>query len=252
MTIPAAGPFESYVNPDLGVLEIHGYTGSADEFSYLNQILDREGISYYALLLPGHGTVVTDLNNVSVADLITAVDEAYQKIASKCKKVIICATSAGCCLSLHLLVNKKIKVVGVIWLAPWFKIKNSFAFYLKFINPVVAIFRDTLPKIYQRKVKMNPGLHPYYEVLPAKGLQRVKALLKIKTLLKKVKANILLMYSTKEYIVSEHVGEFVQKNINSAAQLQSVVLDSKYHVFIKHDGKEVALQKIVEFIKSCK
>jgi len=58
--VGAGDPFD-LVGGDVGVVCIHGFTGSPYEMRYLGEALARAGRTVRNLLLPGHGTSVDDL-----------------------------------------------------------------------------------------------------------------------------------------------------------------------------------------------
>ncbi|MFN2222790.1 MAG: alpha/beta hydrolase, partial [Candidatus Promineifilaceae bacterium] len=72
---------------DIGVLLIHGLTGSAAEMRPIGAFLNERGLTVMAPLLPGHGTRVEDLNQVKWTDWTAAAEEALAELQARCSKV---------------------------------------------------------------------------------------------------------------------------------------------------------------------
>jgi esterase/lipase len=73
---------------DTTLFLIHGYTGSPTDFSDLPTYVHEEfGYRVRGLLLPGHGTVVNDLDRVTYSDMVGYVENELRGGDKKRKKV---------------------------------------------------------------------------------------------------------------------------------------------------------------------
>jgi carboxylesterase len=87
---------------DIGVVLVHGFTGSPYEVRYLGEQLARAGYTVRAPLLPGHGTSLEDLDATTWKDWTEAVERAVDSMRVRCKRVAVVGQSLGGLLALHL------------------------------------------------------------------------------------------------------------------------------------------------------
>src|SRR5262249_46987941 len=99
---PLGDPFDLVGDGELGVVCIHGFTGTPYEMRYLGERLHRSGCSVYGLRLPGHGTRVADLDATTWRDWAVAVEQAYDTMCRSCRRVALVGQSLGGLLALHL------------------------------------------------------------------------------------------------------------------------------------------------------
>ncbi|RYG65174.1 esterase, partial [bacterium] len=64
----AADPFDLVGNDDIGVVLVHGFTGTPYEVRYLGDRLVEAGYTVRGLRLPGHGTSIADLDRTRWED----------------------------------------------------------------------------------------------------------------------------------------------------------------------------------------
>ncbi len=84
----------------IGVLLLHGFTGSPVEMCLLGESLANEGYTVYAPLLPGHGTSPEDLAERTQDEFLEAVEEAYLKLQETCLVIHVVGQSMGGLLAL--------------------------------------------------------------------------------------------------------------------------------------------------------
>lgn len=86
----------------VGIVLIHDWLSNPQSLKGLADYLGRRGFMVLVPRLPGHGTVVADLENREYGQWQRAVDEAYAYIDCLCLKVIICGVGSGIALGLSL------------------------------------------------------------------------------------------------------------------------------------------------------
>jgi len=128
--IDANSPYE--LNPDDPIrtgnrlkycaLLIHGLFDCPFSLRDIGSYLQRNGIFSRAILLPGHGTMPSDLLSVSYHDWIQAVRYGVETLRKEVEQIFLIGYSTGAALSLyHALQDTQIS--GLILLAPAIKIK---------------------------------------------------------------------------------------------------------------------------------
>ena len=109
-----AEPF-FYPGSDVGCLLIHGFTASPQEVSGLGRWLAAAGLTVNGVLLAGHGTTPSDLNETTWRDWYASVETGYWRLAAHCRSVFVLGLSLGGALSLHLAAHRP--VAGVVAMA---------------------------------------------------------------------------------------------------------------------------------------
>ena len=101
----------------LGVLLIHGFSGSAAETRPMGAYLADRGLTVRCPLLRGHGTRPEDLTRIHRQSWIDEVEAALHDLQSRCDTVFVGGLSMGSLLVLRLGVTHP-QVAGLIAMAP--------------------------------------------------------------------------------------------------------------------------------------
>lgn len=109
-----AEPFY-YPGNDIGCLVVHGFTASPQEVSGLGRSLAAAGMTVHGVLLAGHGTTSTDLNETTWRDWYASVEAGYIRLAARCRRLFVLGLSLGGALSLHLAAHRPVD--GVVAMA---------------------------------------------------------------------------------------------------------------------------------------
>lgn len=96
---------------------LHGYTGTPYELRVVADALAAEGVACEGPLLPGHGTVPDDLNDVSADDWLTHAREAFAALPADRPRFVV-GSSMGCLLAIVLAAESPHEVDGLVLLAP--------------------------------------------------------------------------------------------------------------------------------------
>ena len=88
-------------NAKIGVLLVHGFTGSPASMRPWAEFLNGRGYTVRVPLLPGHGTQPSDLNNVKWQEWIECVEEVLEELSRKCDVIFMCGLSMGGGTTLH-------------------------------------------------------------------------------------------------------------------------------------------------------
>lgn len=87
---------------DVGILAVHGFTGSPAAIRPLAQSLhDATGAPTSVPRLPGHGTNLEDMASSTWLQWSEAVDQAADELRTECEEIVIIGLSMGGALSLH-------------------------------------------------------------------------------------------------------------------------------------------------------
>lgn len=100
--MPGAEPFRLDGSGSLGVLLIHGFTGTPYEMRPLGMFLAESGISSVAPLLRGHGTHPNDMVSCRYGDWLADAETALDALLAEHQRVVLIGLSMGGAIALNL------------------------------------------------------------------------------------------------------------------------------------------------------
>ncbi len=114
---PGAEPFAADGGP-VGVLVLHGFTGSPQTIRDWASHLAAAGLTVRAPLLAGHGGTWQDLAKTGWTDWYADAERAFAELSSRCSQVFVAGISMGGCLALRLAETQGAQVSGVVVVNP--------------------------------------------------------------------------------------------------------------------------------------
>ena len=120
MTVsPSAEPFVAEGDSGsprgrIGVLLVHGFTGSTASMRPWAEYLAGQGYAVSAPRLPGHGTTWQEMNKTSWADWRGEVEQAYEALANRVDHVFVCGLSMGGALALRFAADHPHRPAGLV------------------------------------------------------------------------------------------------------------------------------------------
>jgi len=116
-------PFFLQAGP-VGVLLVHGFTGTPREMWPLGAYLHERGLTVSAPLLPGHGGTLAEINSVCWRDWVGGVEAAYVALKQTCVRWFVAGLSMGSLLTLWMAAHHH-DITGImlyapaLWVADW-------------------------------------------------------------------------------------------------------------------------------------
>ena len=101
----------------LGVVVVHGFTGTPFEVRYLAERINQAGFPVRVPRLPGHGTSLDDLDRTTWQDWVDCVDAAVEGMATE--RVAVVGQSLGGLLALHLAATRPLACVASLAAPLW-------------------------------------------------------------------------------------------------------------------------------------
>lgn len=213
----------------VGVLCIHGFTGTPFQMRYLGRSLAGRGMRAVGPLLPGHGTVPDDLAHTTWADWYGAVDAQLSALRAACARVAVVGLSLGGLLALRLAQKRGQDIAAVaslaapLWLTP---LPTALVNATRSERPAGRLLARMLRKVPKlqgadvrdRKMKRaSPG----YRIIPLAAVhQLVEFMAKVRADLQRVATPTLVIHARRD-----HTAPFA-----CARELTARVPDSKLHV----------------------
>lgn len=238
-------------NARIGVVVIHGFTGSPDSSVPWARYLNARGYRVNAIRLPGHGTTWQDANTKRLSDLRAAATDAFDEMRDACDQVFLFAQSFGCTLALQLAGERPDQVAGLALVNPWVR-ADGVASWQKYLAPLQRF----LPYV----TKSLPGVasdiaDPSSTEL---GYDRIPVVLVADTLnsafhdlrgvLPKVSAPIQLSLSTVDHVLAANNAELIRAQVHSP--IEEVSLGRSYHVATLDFDAEMIFENSVRFIQA--
>jgi carboxylesterase len=114
---PDAEPFSADGGP-VGVLVLHGFTGSPQTVRGWASHLAAAGLTVRAPLLAGHGGTWQELAKTGWTDWYADAERAFLSLSERCSQVFVTGISMGGCLALRLAETQGERVSGVVLVNP--------------------------------------------------------------------------------------------------------------------------------------
>ncbi|CAM2946460.1 acyl-CoA synthetase [Legionella steigerwaltii] len=255
---------------EVGVLLVHGYSGTPGEVSELAFQLAKSDITVAVPQLAGHCSSYSDLKNTNWQDWYTSVKKAFDLLSQHCEKIFVAGLSAGSLLALNLALENPEHIAGVILLSPvffydgwniskWQRAFNSLMIhsYLRYIYKVRdkapygiknETIREAIASLLVNGKEKNIAKTGNM-IVPALGLYEVDKLIKyIQGKLSCIKSPTLVVHSLDDDMASYKNAEYVKNHIGSEL-IEIVYLNNSYHIITLDNEKELVALNLIRFIK---
>ncbi|MEM3113168.1 MAG: alpha/beta fold hydrolase [Candidatus Pacearchaeota archaeon] len=229
------------------VFLIHGYTGSPTDFNKLPFLLHKKLKSNVkVVLLKGHGTNVSDLNNFkSFEDYRNQVEDEFLKIYNKKRDIVVGGYSFGGQLALYL--ASKYKVKGVFSISAPYPL--SFFLTSKPLALLCMIKKEWKKPLPKKEIKMRKNAF-YYMHMPGHTLHILRHGYKtLKKVLPNVKAPLLLINSKEDIWIPSRSAHLLSKKAGSVKK-EIHIIDHKGHNLFYSNKKKEIYSKIINFLSS--
>jgi carboxylesterase len=237
-----AEPF-AFEGGDIGVLVLHGFTGSTQSMRYLGEGLhSRYGFTVSAPCLPGHGTSPDDMEATGYLDWLGGAEKALQDLAARKRKVFVTGLSMGGVLTLNLAARFPALVSGIVPIsAPAGVLPEAFA-ELILMNPAPP----RIPGIGS-DIKA-PGVKELaYAETPVACVRQLYVLIAATTdLLHKISCPTLVIHSREDHLVPVANAKRIAANVSSD-DVRLLWLNNSYHVSTLDNDKDLILRRAGDF-----
>lgn len=232
--LPGAEPFSRRAG-SLGVLVLHGFTGSPQSVMPQAHALAAAGYSVDVPLWPGHGTSVEDMVPTRWSDWSEAAEAAYVALAGTCEAVALFGLSMGGTLACWL-AERRPEIRGLCLVNP-------------FVEPPAESYRDVLRSVLESGTEVGPGIggdiamagreELGYDGSPlAAALSFFEGVDVVAADLAKIACPVLVLSSREDHVVPSSSGDVLCAGVSGPTE--RVWLEKSYHVAtLDYDESEI-------------
>ncbi len=232
----------------VGVLLIHGYTGSPPEMRLIGDYLHARGLTVSAPLLPGHGTSPEEMNRCRWRDWTDHASRALTQIKERCTTVFVGGLSMGSLITLYL-AQERPEIRGAILYSPAVIVANR----LIWLTPLMKHLIRQRPKSLESDLTdPQAGSRMWsYEVDPvAAAHELLKLQLRVRRGLARVTCPTLIFYSPLDTAIHPRSAHYTFERIGSSDK-ELVRLDHSGHGLTVDSEWQTVAERTYQFIARC-
>jgi carboxylesterase len=240
---PGAEPL-SHEGSDVGVLVLHGFTGSPQTMRPVADALVAEGFSVELPRLPGHGTDVEEMKQTVFADYAATVEQAYAALAGRTEAVVVVGLSMGGTLAAGL-VARHPEIAGVVLINA--AVAPIDPAMVAMVDDMIAAGETEAPGVGSdiADPDAKEDAYPGSPLVPLKSLG--EAIIALQDELPKITCPVLIMTSTDDHVVepvaSDHLAEVV------SGPVERITLERSYHVATLDYDKQLIIDRTTDFVR---
>lgn len=252
MVTDAGAPFDFVGSGDVGVVCVHGFTGTPFEVRYLGEQLARAGFQVHGLRLPGHGTDLAALDATTWHDWADAVEDAFDTMRLSCRRVAVVGQSLGGLLALHLAARRP-DVVSVASLAAplWLDGLGRHVARLAEAGTLARVvpWLTKIPKfsgsdVRDRKARAE---NPCYDAIPLKALGELVRYMEVVDLsLEMITQPVLVLHATQDHTAPVACAYRIAEKAR-AQRLR--ILPHSYHLIAVDVERDIVAEEVISFVR---
>ncbi|MDI3257838.1 MAG: alpha/beta fold hydrolase [Kyrpidia sp.] len=247
----AAGPTRANPEPfdfpggRVGIVLVHGFTGSPSELRPMGQWLAERGYTVTGPLLAGHGTSPRDMERTGWRDWLNSVREAAASLADRCERVVVAGLSMGGSLALYLgsgaagpAADAVISMCAPIYLWDWR------AHVARFVAPFHRFHRDGAAGYPEEIRQYLAG----YDITPTRCVGELLALIRrIRALLPEILVPTLVLQARRDRTVRPRSAEYILSRLGSSDK-ELRWYDQSGHILTVDRDRETVWRDVHEWL----
>ena len=219
----------------IGVLLLHGFTGSPASMRPWGEALATHGWTVRVPRLPGHGTRWQDMNITTWEDWYSEAERNLRELQSRCSRIFVCGLSMGGALTLRLAERHGDAIAGIVLVNAAVHTERKDRHLLPIVKHLVGSF----PGISNDIAK--PGMDEVaYDRTPLKAAHSMMNMWsRVREDIALVRQPLLLFRSAQDNVVEASNAEWILTHVASI-DIEEVVLPDSYHVAtLDHDAQTI-------------
>ncbi len=241
--MPGAEPWRQDGGP-VGVLVLHGFTGSPKSVTPWGRALAEQGWAVSVPLLPGHGTRWQDMNQTTWQDWYHEAERALRDLRSTCDTVFVMGLSMGGSLALKLAEEHGDDIRGMALVNPAVHTERPDRFLLPILHHIIGGFPGISNDI--AKPGQDEGA---YDRIPLKAAHSLSQMWRdVKADLPRISTPLLLFRSAEDHVVEPSNAAWILDHVSSD-DVAEVVLPDSYHVATLDYDAEIIVRDSIDFVR---
>ncbi len=239
---PGAEPFSSAGGP-VGVLLVHGFTGSPASMRPIGEWLAAQGLAIEVVRLPGHGTSEADLATRRWGEWTDEAARGLEALRSRCRTVMAFGQSMGASVVLHLAATRGERVDGVA-------LANPYVFDARHrVIPVARLLVRSTKGIANDVAR--PGQDELaYDRMPTPAIVQMAAMLRVvRAELGRVRQPLVIFASGTDHVVSKSNPRKVLGAVGSR-DTELIACPRSYHVVTLDHDADLVRERLLVFARS--
>jgi carboxylesterase len=233
----------------IGVLMLHGFTSTPDQFKELGAFFTSKGFLVSAPLIAGHGTKPENLAKTSPKDWQMSAKDAYLELKKTSDKIAIIGNSFGSNLGFWLCKEFNNEPIAMVSLgAPIFLRWQKWILCRLYTYGFIQKYYKKPSRIY-RTDYTDFDDEVAYPIMPTKSLREFFSFIKNETIknLDKIEVPIFIGQSDSDIVVNPKSTTFIYESV--ASQIKKVYwLEGNAHIVMTHKKRNELFEKIYSFI----
>ena len=231
-------------NAHIGVLLVHGFTGSPPSMRPWGEFLHSKGYTVRVPLLPGHGTKPEDLNKTKWEEWPAKITHELSELQKTCDTIFLVGLSMGGGTVLNVAESNNEAIAGLILVNPMIYVKGipvELAFFLSRLQKLRTSVGDDIKR---------PGITEWgYDALPTRGIYQLLKMLRVtRRNLEKITVPVQLFHSVEDHTLPVANTEIILAEIASKDKTRIELVNS-YHVATLDYDQELIFQNSLTFIE---
>ncbi len=220
-------------NGHIGVVLVHGFTGSPAAMRPWAEFLNARGYSVRVPLLPGHGTKPSDLNEVQWPEWPAKVKAEIAELQKQCSQVFVAGLSMGGGTTLHVAAELGDELSGIILVNPMIHVRG--------ISPTLAFAISRVVKFGKsvgNDIKRKGVTEYSYDKMPYRGIHQLLTMLQLtRAALPSVKVPMQLFHSVDDHTLPVSNTEIIMREVGSTNKSRIELLHSFHVATLDHDSE---------------
>lgn len=240
--IPGAAAWSHQGGP-AGALVLHGFTGNPASMRRIAEVLAGAGFSVELPRLPGHGTKIEDMIPTGFSDWLGEAEEAYQRLAARCERVVIVGLSMGGALTAWL-GSEHPEVAGLVCINAIVSAPEGMR---EAVEEVIATGADRFAGIGS-DIAMPDVVESAYADTPLQPLLTLfDAADELGERLGRITSPVLIVTSTQDHVVPPENSDILASKV--AGPVERLRCERSYHVVTMDYDAELVENAALEFAR---
>jgi len=249
--VAASDPFDLVGDREVGVVCVHGFTGSPYEMRYLSEQLARDGATVHGLLLPGHGTSVDDLARAGWRDWTCALDRAVDAMQRRCRRVAVVGQSLGGLLALELAARRpELALVASLAAPLW--LDGIAGRAVRWLAGPLGRVVPRIPKLGGSDVRdrIARAENPSYTAIPSRALAELVAGMRAAdAALPQITPPVLVIHARRDHTAPVACATRITERTTRARARRLRILPRSFHLIAIDVERDIVAAEVIAFLR---